>query len=222
MAGAIVLVNTARFLRVSLVEQQVANLWISLMGIASAALFIYYLWTEQQKSIKQGLWLGILTLSLLYQWGAAWNLTHVAANDPREGWVTEATAADVLWLADTVKDISRRANNSDYDIPLFSAVDTPALRWYLRDFRQAEFGQVLPLGAQYALIITPATNSEPALGDDYLGGDFGLMRGKTEEEFLSATPLLDALRWALFHESPRGTREERVILWVRADVASPR
>ncbi len=222
LTGAIVLVNVARFLRVSLIDQQVANLWISLMALAAAVLFIYYFWAEQQKSILQGLWLGILTLSLLYQWGTAWNLTHATANDPREGWVVEATDTDVLWLTNTLKDISRRANNSDYDIPLFSAVDTPVLRWYLRDFREVAFGQTLPLGARYAIIITSAENSEPALGDDYLGGDFGLLRGKTAEEYLSATPLLDALRWVLFHESTRETREERIILWVRADVASPR
>ncbi len=47
--GAIILVNVARFLRVSLIEQQVANLWISLMALAAVALFIYYYWAEQQE-----------------------------------------------------------------------------------------------------------------------------------------------------------------------------
>ena len=62
---------------------------------------------------------------------------------------------------------------------------------------------------------------EPALGDDYLGGDFGLLRGKAVETSLSPTPLLDTLRWVLFHESSRGVIEERIILWVRADLVRP-
>jgi hypothetical protein len=218
LAGAIVLVNFARFLRVSQVEEQVSNLWISLMAIAAAILFIYYFWSGQQKPIMQGIWLGIMTLLFLYQWGTAWNLTHVSANDPRESWVDEATDDDVRQLTSTLQDISRRVNNSDGGVPIFSVVDTPVLRWYLRDFGQAQFGHTLPLGAQYEVIITPATVSEPALGDDYLGGDFGLLRGKTEEVYLSPTPLLDALRWGLFHESLRGVVEERVILWVRSDL----
>lgn len=222
LVGAIVLVNIARFLRVSQVEQQVANLWIALMATAAAILLFYFFWSEQKIPIMQGIWLGIMTLLLLYQWGTAWNLTHVTANDPRESWIVQATDDDVMELTQTLHDISRKANNSDTDIPIFSAVDNPVLRWYLRDFDQVQFGQVLPLGAQYEIIISPAAVIDPALGDDYLGGDFGLLRGNTEELFYTATPVLDALRWGLFHESTRGVTEERIILWVRADVAQSR
>jgi 4-amino-4-deoxy-L-arabinose transferase-like glycosyltransferase len=219
MLGAIVLVNIARFLRVSLIEQQVANLWISLLALAAAVLLVYYFWREHEKAILQGLWLGVMALSLFYQWGTAWNLTHVTANDPRESWVVQATDDDVAMLARSLQDISRKAANSDGEIPIFSAVDSPVLRWYLRHFRHAQFGQTLPPGANYEVIISPAVTIEPILGNDYLGGDFGLLRGKTAEASLSPTPLLDALRWILFHESSRSIMEERVILWVRADLA---
>jgi hypothetical protein len=219
LAGGIVLVNIARFLRVSLIEQQVANLWIAMMAIAAAILFIYYFWSGQKKSIIQGIWLGILVLVFFYQWGTAWNLTHESANDPREIWVGKATDDDVQHLTNTLIDISRKVNNSDNGLSLFSAVDSPILRWYLREFSQAEFGHAIPIGARAEVIITQADLIEPALGDDYLGGDFGLYRSESVESYSSPTPTLDAMRWALFHESPRGAAEERVILWVRADVA---
>lgn len=219
LAGGIVLVNIARFLRVSLIEQQVANIWIAMMAIAAAILFIYYFWSEQKKSIVQGIWMGILILVFYYQWGTAWNLTHESANDPREIWVSKATDDDVLHLINTLTDISRKVNNSDNGLPLFSAVDSPALRWYLREFSQAEFGHAIPIGTRAEVIIAPVDLVEPAFGDDYLGGDFGLHRSKTLESYSSPTPTLDAMRWALFHESTRGVMEERVILWVRADVA---
>ena len=221
LLGAIVLVNVARFLRVSLIEQQVANLWISMMALAAVVLLIYYFWTVHEKAIIQGLWLGVMALLLLYQWGTAWNLTHITANDPRESWVEQATDDEVRLLVSSLQDISRTATNSNGDIPIFSAVNSPVLRWYLRDFGQAQFGQTLPPGAQYEVIISPAVAIEPALGDEYFGGDFGLLRAETAEASLSPTPLLDALRWGLFHESPRGVTEERIILWVRADLAHP-
>lgn len=216
--GAILLVNIARFLRVSLVEEQVANLWISMMALAAVVFVIYYFWTEREKAIGQGLWLGALALLLMYQWGTAWNLTHVTANDPRESWVKQATDDEISLLVRSLQDISRTVTNSDTGIPVFSAVDSPVLRWYLRDFGQAQFGQALPPGARHEVIISPAAVVEPALGDDYMGGDFGLLRGKSLEASPSPTPVLDALRWVLFHESPRGASEERVILWVRADL----
>ncbi len=220
MLGAIVLVNVARFLRVS-VEQQAANLWISMMALAAGVVLIYYFWTEHEKAIMQGLWLGVMALLLLYQWGTAWNLTHVTANDPRESWVKQATDDEVGLLVSSLQELSHAATNSSGDIPIFSAVDSPVLRWYLRDFGLAQFGHTLPPGAQYEVIISPAAAIEPALGDDYLGGDFGLLLAETAEAPLSPTPLLDALRWGLFHESTRGVMEERVILWVRADLAQP-
>ncbi len=218
LIGSIVLVNVARFLRVSLVEAQVANLWVALMAFAMGSLFIYYFWSEHRKQIVQGIWLGIMILLLLFQWGTAWNLTHISANDPRESWVEQATDDDVGQLSLALYDISRRADNSDRGIPIFSAVDSPVLRWYLRDFPQAQFGHALPLGAQHEVIISPAVDSEPILGDDYLGGDFGLLRTQTEETTLSMTPLLDTLRWSLFHESARSIREDRIILWIRSDI----
>ncbi len=219
--GAVTLVNVVRFLRVSLIEQQVANLWITLMALAAVILFIYYFWAEHKKSILQGLWLGILFLLLLYQWGTAWKFTHLSANDPRESWVEQATDDEVALLVSSLQELSRKAYNSDGDIPIFSAVDSPVLRWYLREFEQAQFGQTLPPGAQFEVIISPASTIEPVLGDDYLGGDFGLLLEESAEAPQSPTPVLDALRWSLFHESPRSVVDERIILWVRADLAGP-
>ncbi len=221
LLGAIVLVNIARFLRVSLTEQQILNLWIALMALSVAALAIYYFWTAHENAILQGVWLAVLLLLLLFQWGTAWNLTHITANDPRERWVEQATDDDIPLLLGTLKDISHKATNSDADLPLFSAVDSPVLRWYLRDFGRAQFGQAIPPGTQVQAIISRSDVDEPTLGSDYLGSDFGLLRTGTLPSPASPTPTLDAMRWWLFHESLAGVMEDRIILWVRADLAQP-
>ena len=94
------------------------------------------------------------------------------------------------------------------------------LRWYLRDFHQAQFGNSLPANAQNEAIIS-LDNADLALGSEYAGADFGVLRnGLQPREFPSATPRLDILRWWLFHESSLAANEERVILWWRTDLSN--
>lgn len=218
---AAVLVNVTRFLRISAYEQQLLNVWIAVLALAAVALAVYALWTAAPRAAVQGAWLGVLVVLLFFQWGTGWYLTRAGANDPRERWVGEATAAEAPLLASTLRDISRQVSNADNDVEIFSAVDTPALRWYLRDFNRLTVGAAVPPGAQQAIVITPAGEAEPLLGSDYLGSDFGLLRREPEQTFLSETPLLDALRWWLFHESSNQFLEQDVIVWVRADLVAP-
>lgn len=221
LLGAIFLVNVTRFLRVSFSsDQQILNLWMALLALGAVALAFYFFWATQDKAIVQGSWLGIIILMMLYQWGTAWQLTHNSANDPRERWVQQATDDELPVLLNTLEKISQRATNSSVGLDLYSAVDSPVLQWYLRDYWQAQIGQTLPPGAQYEVIITQVDVNEPEFGSDYLGTDFGLLRTGTALVPLSSSPITDGMRWWLFHESPTPINEERIILWVRSDLVS--
>ncbi|MDX1413531.1 MAG: glycosyltransferase family 39 protein [Candidatus Promineifilaceae bacterium] len=218
--SALMLVNLARYLRVSLGDsQQLLNIWLALLALAVAAMAVYFFWSIHDRAIIQGSWLGIIILLLLFQWGTAWQLTQISANDPRERWIQQATDDELPVLLDTLEKISQSATNSKYDLELYSAVDSSVLHWYLRDFWQARIEQGLSPGAQYEVIISRADIDQPLLGSDYLGSDFGLIRMGTEQETLSSTPITDALRWWIFHESAAPIAEERIILWVRSDLA---
>jgi 4-amino-4-deoxy-L-arabinose transferase-like glycosyltransferase len=222
LISAILLVNVTRYLRVSIYDRQdLSNLWLSLLGLAGAALLIYYFWSMTDASISQGLWLAIFIFLIFFEWGTAWHLTHSAANDAREEWVTIGTDTELPLLLKTLQDISRSASNSDSDLTLLSAVDTPVLDWYLRDFWQATMGQTVPPEANQQVIISKAGAAEPLLGADYVGSDFGLLQSGTTMVPDSETPLADMLRWWLFHETAVQAIEERVILWVRADLVLP-
>lgn len=221
LIGAILLVNITRYLRVSVYEQDLSNLWLGILALAAATLIIYYFWSMTDASITQGMWLAALVLLLLFDWGTAWHLTHTAANDPRERWVSQGTDNDLSLLVDTLQDISRQAANSDADLTLLSAVDTPVLRWYLRDFWQAAVGQVVPPDAHHQVIISRVGDGDPQFGTDYVGSDFGLLRSGTAPAPVSNTPFADTLRWWFFHETNVETIEDRVILWVRTDLVLP-
>ena len=221
LIGAVLLVNTTRYLRVSVFEQDLSNVWMGLLAVAGSVLLVYYFWALTEASIPQGLWLAAVIFLLAYEWGTAWHLTHRSANDPRESWVTEGTDDDLPLMLKNLRDISRQATNSDSDLRVLSAVDTPVLRWYLRDFWQGIIGESVPPDAQEQVIITRVEDGEPAFGSDYVGSDFGLQRMGTEPAPESSTPWTDLLRWWLFHETAVQPIEQRVILWVRSDLVMP-
>lgn len=218
LLGGAIVVNIARFLRASVYGTELANIWMGLIIFVVAVFALYFMWIWSETAVIQGSLLAVLILLIIYQWGTAWNLTHTNGNNPAERWITTATADGLPLMATTLRDVSRQVVGSDYDIEVHSAVDTPALRWYLRDFQQAQIGNALPPGTQAAALITPITMVEPFLGSDYLGSDFDLTVGGITPLVSSETPVQDALRFWFFHETNMQPEREGVILWVRADL----
>lgn len=217
-------VNLARYLKLATIAAPaLSHLWFTTMGIVIAIFALYLVWTwGESGAMGQGTLLALLALFVFYQWGLGWNLAHRWGNDPRERWVATATDGDIRLLAQMVRDVSRQGASSDSDLELFSAVDSPLLRWYLRPFPRAQFGTAVPAAATQPLIITPASQTEPSFGSDYMGTDYAYLRpdvAVTRDS--STTPLSDTLRWWLFHISPLPIPEEKLIVWVRSDVGQP-
>lgn len=221
LVGMVGLAHLARYGRISLyTPQELAHVWLLLTLFVFAAVTLYYLWTWDSEVVAQGTLLAFLALFLFYHWGTAWWLGHHAANDPRERWVQTATDDELPQLVTTLRHISQQITGADTDLAIFSGVDTPVLRWYLRDFRQMQWGDGLPVGLQTDVVITPDGN-DPLFGSDYMGSDFGLVRTDLQPETTaSATPLLSTLRWWLFHQSSAVVNQERVVLWVRTDLTN--
>ncbi|MEW5987561.1 MAG: glycosyltransferase family 39 protein [Chloroflexota bacterium] len=218
LVGAMVYVNLARYGRV---EPYGANaigyLWLALIGFFLAVIAFSFAYSWEKGAAVQGALAGLLAVLLAFNWGIAWWLGHVAANDPRERWVTTATDDDVRLLVGLIQEIGRQAANADHGLEIQAAVDSPALRWYLRDFNPAVVGTALPVGVQPDVVITPVA-SEPQLGSDYLGMDFVLSRTETPT---TPTDLAARLRGWLLRQTAETYQQERVILWLRADLARP-
>jgi hypothetical protein len=128
-----------------------------------------------------------------------------------------STDDDLRMMVQTLQEVSWQTTSSARDLELLSAVDTPAIRWYLRDFPNAIIGDTVPPGSSQHAIITPASGQDPALGDDYLGADMGLAYTGATTGFDAQATLSATLRWWIFHEHPATITGDRIILWVRTD-----
>ncbi|MCZ7671539.1 MAG: hypothetical protein M5U34_32585 [Chloroflexi bacterium] len=139
---ALMFVNSGRFLRQMLFSaDDLSSLWIALFALAFALTLIFFALSWDSRATYQAVLLSVLLMLLFYKWGTAWWLGHAGANDPRETWVTVGSDAGVLALTDVIEDLSWQMSRSDRDVSILSAVDTPVLRWYLRDYVNAEIGK---------------------------------------------------------------------------------
>lgn len=218
LALLLMLVNGGRLLRLIALNDLI-NLWIMMLALAIGMAALYFLLGWEPTAVVSGSLLALLLFLAYWQWGSAWWLGHAASNDPRERWVRVGTDDDVRALIPTITEVSRQFTRADHDVEMVSLVDSPVLRWYLRDFQQLQFVDTLPVESNHAVIISPLAMQALRAGSDYMGGDFGLLRQEPPAAAASDSPLLDTLRWWLFHESTAVVPQERVILWLRADLA---
>lgn len=216
--GALLLTAVGRFARLNLLTGQNATLiGLATLAFVLAGLAVVLAIAWDNPAARRGAFMGVALLLLFWQWGAAWQLSRLGANDPRERWVTAGTDDDVPVMIDLLTRVSRQTVNSDRDLTIFSQVDSPVLRWYLRDFPGYQAGPALPLNTQADVVITPA-EAEPALPNDYFGADFAL----EQQDIANAGPTIaaDAIKWWLFRESAAPVETRRVVVWLRSDLAA--
>lgn len=216
--GSVTFVNFARFLRLTPHSTAAGFGLLTVVALGLLVVAINFVRTWDGPAALQGTLAGALVLLALYGWGTAWWLGQEGANDPRERWVTVGTDEEVRLLEETMIETSWQTVGSSHGAEILAAVEHPALRWYLRDFREAQMGTMVPPEARTQMIITPATEQQPPAGSDYFGSDFGLVHSGSARSGGSPQPsLVETLRWWLFNESPETVEGERVILWVRSD-----
>jgi hypothetical protein len=217
LVGAVVALNLSMYGRVSLQHVEnppLSHIWLAILALALGGILVNLVAMRNGTAAVQAAVAAVLIGLLVYGWGTAWRLGHQSANDPRERWVGAATDDGVRLLAETLRDFSWRFTRSDRDLVIFSAVGGPALRWYLRHYPNLQVGHTLPLTPDQHVIIT-REGDELLPNAAYIGTVLPLARHETEH-LLTTT---QSLRWWFFYESPVAIPKERVIVWLRADLA---
>ena len=222
LLGMVLLVSLSRFTRLGLWsggEAPLVGLAVLAFVFAGVAVILALAWDNA--AARRGAFLGVAVLLLYWQWGTGWQLAHQGANDPRERWVVAGTDDDMAVLATLLERVSLQAANSNTDLEVFSTVESPALRWYFRDFGRFTTGPALPLETQAAVLIT-ANDAEPRAPNEYLGADFGLVQRDVPGNEGARPALAELLRWWLLREASTASDQERVIVWIRSDLAAER
>lgn len=189
--------------------------------------------------------LGLSTMLALLSFtvAAAWGVSQNRPADPREPLVIEPTATEVRLLTDTLVHLSNEHRGDAHAIDMTVLNDDPALAWALRDFRQAHLTEATRGPFSTAVIITRQASLELAAGlgtpefgpGGYVGQSFTLRRrwkpgGLACRRHLTQAPSGQArqldcsslVRWLIFRHSPTEPTEERVVLWLRQDLARAR
>lgn len=218
--GMLLLVNIGRFLRAYSYNTDVLPfIFILVFGVLlmAALLLLIINLSNDAYVLVQGILLGVLALLLFTGWGTAWWLTHEAANDVRERWVasTVATHDDMQRFERIVRDVSAEKTGAPTDMTVVSAIESPVLRWYLRNLRHVEFASGIPFTGDAEAVITSSEAEQPFEGD-YLAMPFILSETNNAPTALPGlNQIVPVLRWWFFRDGVNSAEQQPIILWVK-------
>ncbi len=224
LLGMTLLISMGRFTKLGLwTGAQAPLVGLAVMAFVFAGIAVVVALSWENSAARRGAFLGLTLLLVYWQWGTGWHLSQQAANDPGERWVTVGTDDDVPVLMNLLGRVSRQAANSNTDLDVFSTVDSPVLRWYFRHFGRFMTGATLPVDTAAAVVVTP-DDEQPQLPNDYFGADFGLEQHEVADAPLftegGGAALADTLNAWLFHRSTTPLVPQRIIVWLRSDLAT--
>jgi hypothetical protein len=161
---------------------------------------------------RRGLVWGTSAALLVYTLSAAWGAAQLRSNHPQELWYPPPGVGQANLLKSTIEDISNGFIGFPYEIEILSTIQTPAMRWTLRDFKHTRFVPILPVDNLPPVIITKVVDSIPSREASYRGQDFVW---STHAGWVGAFPA-DFIPWFTFREAP--LENEYTVLWVRSDL----
>jgi hypothetical protein len=161
-------------------------------------------------AVRGGLW-GLMAAALLFTINATTSAGAIRANQVATPWSPGTQPGQQAFMLETIKDLSTLAAGSPeaLDVTVYG-VETPSLRWLLRDQKATYVSGLVPDSAP-SVVISP-DDSGLSLGSGYRGQDFVL---EATPNWVTASRA-DWLKWLAKREMPTDSR--RVILWVRSDL----
>jgi hypothetical protein len=184
---------------------------VGILGLAVLTILLVYLGWSWKISRNGLIWGGLAILSF-YSISVLWGASQLRLNAPEELW-SQPPATDQSGLfTKTLHDLSNWTTGFPQTIDIVSTVDSPSLRWVLRNYTHVRFLPELPVGELPGIIVTRQEESAPALAAAYRGQDFVWWLGT---DWMGALPP-DFIAWFTYRIAP--TRPGVLILWARSDL----
>ena len=177
--------------------------------LIGAAIVIRWFWSEE--TAGQGALWGLVAVLALWSFSAAWGNTGLGANPAGQTWRVDALVDEVDLLKTTVNELSTWKTNVAGELELVvEGIDSPALRWALRDYSQVKYVTSTASASSPAMLIT-GDKPSPELAETYRGQDFVLEINPSWQMSFD-----EWLQWAAYKKVP--VSKTMVVLWARADL----
>ena len=163
---------------------------------------------------KAGLALGLTASLSLYLVSVLWSSAYTRQNLPSEMWGSTPAPEQASVMQKVLSEVSSWTSGTIDHIDILSIVDTPSLRWALRDFANVRFIQNPGRDELPSIVITREGQDIPSLAASYRGEDFVWW---SVPGWSGAFPP-DFPRWFAFREAP--LIRDKIILWSRSDLYS--
>ena len=164
------------------------------------------------KISRDGLVWGLVISFSIYSTSVLWGAAQLRPNQPQELWSPPPGAGQAELALNTLTDLSNWESGLARQINLVSTVDTPSVRWMLRDFSGVRYAAEIPSGEMPAVILTRVDAEAPAQTASYRGQDFvwwvrPAWEGPLPEDFLG---------WLTHRKA--SLEYDHIILWARGDL----
>jgi len=188
--------------------------WLVILGalilLAASVALVAYGWSIQV-AVQGSLW-GLLVAFFIYTFSASMGAANLRTQRTLELWPSGLRTIQANALLDQMNDFSRTkigvAQALDVSV---AGVDSPALRWLLRNW-DAAYSSEPTLTGNPAFVIASDQLSAPELDSAYRGQEFVLRNNPG----WNAMQSVDWLRWIILHQAPE--EQKKIILWTRSDI----
>lgn len=161
---------------------------------------------------RKGLVYGLAAALGIYMLSAGWGMAQLRPGGSQELWGDIPSSAETDLFLKTLGDLSEFQNGMRNKIDIVSLVDSPSLRWILRNWSQARFTNELTTGELPSVVITNKDQNTPSLAASYRGQEFPLQIYPAWKGVLPP----DLPLWLTFRQAPLD--QKLIILWARADI----
>lgn len=163
---------------------------------------------------RDGLVWGLVASYAIYATSMLWGATFLRPNQPQELWGLPSGPGQVRLFQQTLHQLSIRSTGMPTMIEVVSTVDSPSVRWALRDFARIRYTSQPPVGEHTEVLVTRREETLPGLDVAYRGQDFVWW---VYPGWLGPLPP-NLVTWFAYRQAP--TQYEYLILWARNDLFS--
>jgi len=161
---------------------------------------------------RDGLVGGLSVVMLIYSISVLWGASQLRMNLPQELWSHPPATGQADLLRKTITDLSNWNFGMINQIDIQARVDTPSLRWELRDFSNTRFSKNQNEIQNPALIITSEDGDASGTSIPYRGQDF---IWHIHPDWTGEIPS-PFLNWFTFRQTP--LKYDYLVLWARNDL----